>query len=152
MSTNSIDERRPAFTQSEIREDAIEYGFIGTLQRLKYEYRPDITDRATLEAIFREKFEVVNRVRLANSEFPRLLDEIVTVLVVRRKDLDRETREDWTCIHKTSSTREARRVSAGSASQFNKCQKGCVEEDNEDKSNLTRCMARHSSSNFNSCN
>ena len=37
----------------------IEYGFIGTLQKLKYEYRPDITNRATLEANFREKFEAL---------------------------------------------------------------------------------------------
>jgi type I restriction enzyme R subunit len=63
---------------SVVREDTIEYGFIGTLQKLKYEYRPDITNRATLEANFREKFEALNRVRLTDSEFARLLDEIVT--------------------------------------------------------------------------
>ncbi len=37
-----------------LREDGIEYGFIGKLQGLKYEYRPDITDRASLEKNFRE--------------------------------------------------------------------------------------------------
>jgi type I restriction enzyme R subunit len=63
---------------SVVREEHIEYGFIGTLQKLKYEYRPDITNRATLEANFREKFEALNRVRLTDSEFARLLDEIVT--------------------------------------------------------------------------
>ena len=63
---------------SVVREDTIEYGFIGTLQKLKYEYRPDITNRATLEANFREKFESLNHVRLTDSEFARLLGEIVT--------------------------------------------------------------------------
>ena len=63
---------------SVVREDTIEAGFIGTLQRLKYEYRPDITDRASLERNFREKFESLNRVRLTDAEFARLLDEIVT--------------------------------------------------------------------------
>src|SRR3546814_19168070 len=45
---------------------------------IKYEYRPDIRDRATLEANFREKFEALNRVTLTDGEFQRLLDEIVT--------------------------------------------------------------------------
>ena len=62
---------------ADIREEHIETGFIGTLQKLKYEYRPDITNRATLEANFREKFEALNRVRLTDAEFARLLDEIV---------------------------------------------------------------------------
>lgn len=62
---------------SAIREDAIEFGFIGTLQGLKYEYRKDIRDRAALERNFREKFEALNRVKLTDSEFARLLDEIV---------------------------------------------------------------------------
>lgn len=61
-----------------LREDGIEYGFIGRLQGLKYEYRPDITNRATLETNVREKFEALNRVRLTESEFILLLDEIVT--------------------------------------------------------------------------
>ena len=54
-----------------LREEHIEYGFIGTLQKLKYEYRRDITDRASLEANFREKFEALNRVRLTDAEFAR---------------------------------------------------------------------------------
>lgn len=53
-----------------LREDGLEYGFIGTFQGLKYEYRPDITNRVSLEKNFREKFEALNRVRL--------LDEIIT--------------------------------------------------------------------------
>ena len=63
---------------ADIREEHIETGFIGKLQGLKYEYRPDSTNRATLEANFREKFEALNRVRLTDAEFARLLDEIVT--------------------------------------------------------------------------
>jgi type I restriction enzyme R subunit len=60
-----------------VREDTIESGFIGKLQGLKYDYRRDITNRATLEQNFREKFEALNRVRLTDAEFARLLDEIV---------------------------------------------------------------------------
>ena len=63
---------------SVLREDTIEYGFIGKLQGLKYTYRRDISDRASLEHNFREKFEALNRVRLTDAEFARLLDEIVT--------------------------------------------------------------------------
>ena len=54
-----------------VKEDQIEYGFIGKLQSLKYEYRPDIRDRATLERNFREKFEALNRVNLSDGEFTR---------------------------------------------------------------------------------
>jgi type I restriction enzyme R subunit len=53
---------------SVLREDTIESGFIGKLQGLKYEYRRDITNRATLEQNFREKFEALNRVRLTDAE------------------------------------------------------------------------------------
>ncbi|MFI5445532.1 hypothetical protein [Polaromonas sp. UC242_47] len=42
-----------------VREEHIEYGFIGKLQGLKYEYRADIRDRASLERNFREKFEAL---------------------------------------------------------------------------------------------
>ncbi len=63
---------------SVLREDGIESGFIGKLQGLKYEYRRDITDRAALEQNFREKFEALNRVRLTDGEFARLLEEIIT--------------------------------------------------------------------------
>src|SRR3546814_17844817 len=45
---------------------------------IKYEYRPDIRDRATREANFREKFQTLNRVTLTDGEFQRLLDEIIT--------------------------------------------------------------------------
>ena len=59
-------------------ESDLEQSFIEKLRDLKYDYRPDITDRASLEQNFREKFESLNRVRLTNAEFARLLDEIVT--------------------------------------------------------------------------
>ncbi len=59
-------------------ERRLEDALITKLRDLKYEYRSDIRDRATLEANFREKFETLNRVKLGDGEFQRLLDEIVT--------------------------------------------------------------------------
>ena len=59
-------------------ERGLEESLVAKLRDLKYEYRPDIRDRATLEANFREKFEALNRVTLTEGEFRRLLDEIVT--------------------------------------------------------------------------
>ena len=51
-----------------VKEEHIEYGFIGKLQDLKYEYRTDIRDRAAL-----------NRVNLSDGEFKRLLEDIDTL-------------------------------------------------------------------------
>lgn len=59
-------------------ERQLEETLVTKLRDLKYEYRPDIRDRSTLEQNFREKFEALNRVRLTDSEFTRLIDEIVT--------------------------------------------------------------------------
>lgn len=59
-------------------ESAIEQELVSKLQELKYVYRPDIRDRATLEQNFREKFEALNRVRLTDTEFQRLLEDITT--------------------------------------------------------------------------
>jgi type I restriction enzyme, R subunit len=59
-------------------EQAIEQALIEKLGDLKYNYRQDISDRLTLEQNFREKFEALNRVRLTDGEFARLLDLIVT--------------------------------------------------------------------------
>ena len=59
-------------------ERDLEEFLVTKLRDLKYEYRPDIGDRATLEANFREKFEALNHVTLTDGEFQRLLDEIVT--------------------------------------------------------------------------
>ncbi len=90
---------------SVVREDHIEYGFIGRLQRLKYEYRPDITDRASLEKNFREKFEDLNRVRLTDGEFARLLDEIITPDVFAAaktlRQINAFTRDDGTPLNYT---------------------------------------------------
>ena len=60
-----------------IREKQIEENFINKLIELKYTYRPDICDRYTLEQNFRKKFERLNRVNLSDSEFNRLLEEII---------------------------------------------------------------------------
>jgi len=57
-------------------EQQIEQALISKLVDLKYRLRDDIKDRATLEANFREKFEALNRVRLSDSEFARLLESI----------------------------------------------------------------------------
>lgn len=59
-------------------EQQIEQALIEKLGELKYTYRPDIRDRAALEANFRQHFEALNRVHLTDSEFARLLDSIVT--------------------------------------------------------------------------
>jgi type I restriction enzyme R subunit len=88
---------------SVVREDAIELGFIGTLEGLKYDYRRDITDRASLEQNFREKFESLNAVRLADSEFARLLDEIITPDVFTAsktlRSINSFTRDDGTPLN-----------------------------------------------------
>ena len=59
-------------------ERDLEESLVANLRDLKYEYRPDIHDRSTLEANFREKFDALNRVTLTDGEFQQLLDEIVT--------------------------------------------------------------------------
>lgn len=86
-------------------EQRIEKGFIDKLIELKYSYRPDITDRASLERNFREKFDDLNRVRLTDGEFARLLDEIVTpdVFAAARTLRERNafTREDGTPLNYT---------------------------------------------------
>lgn len=59
-------------------EKEIELCFIQKLQDLKYTYREDIRDKASLEANFREHFERLNRVKLSDSEYARLRDSIIT--------------------------------------------------------------------------
>jgi len=86
-------------------EQKIEQIFIDKLTELKYTYRPDITNRAELEYNFREKFEALNRVRLTEGEFTRLLDEIVTsdVFMAARTLRERNafTRDDGTPLNYT---------------------------------------------------
>jgi type I restriction enzyme, R subunit len=67
-------------------ERILEGELISKLQELKYSYREDIRDRATLEANFREKFQQLNRVKLTDGEFARLLEEIVTPDVITAAD------------------------------------------------------------------
>src|SRR5580692_4555918 len=59
-------------------ENLIEQDLIEKLRDLKYVHRDDIHDRLSLEANFRTKFEELNRVRLSDAEFQRLLELIVT--------------------------------------------------------------------------
>ncbi|WP_413482386.1 type I restriction endonuclease subunit R [Stenotrophomonas maltophilia] len=59
-------------------ENQIEQNLISKLEDLKYTSRPDIRDRAALEQNFRQHFEALNRVRLTDGEFTRLLESIVT--------------------------------------------------------------------------
>jgi type I restriction enzyme R subunit len=104
--TRSFDPHNPPGTKTPIvREDTIEYGFIGKLQGLKYDYRADITDRASLESNFREKFEALNRVRLTDNEFARLLDDIVTddvfTAAKRLREINAFTLDDGTPLNYT---------------------------------------------------
>lgn len=59
-------------------ERELEEQLITKLSELKYSYREDIRDRASLEKNFRQKFEQLNRVKMTDEEFARLLEEIVT--------------------------------------------------------------------------
>jgi type I restriction enzyme R subunit len=61
-----------------MKEQKIENDLINKLSDLKYTYRADIKDRATLEKNFREKFESLNQVKLTDKEFERLCEEIIT--------------------------------------------------------------------------
>lgn len=88
-----------------IREKQIEDNFIKRLCDLKYTYRPDICDRATLERNFRMKFEQLNRVHLTDSEFGRLLEEVTDsdVYAASKRLRERNTfiREDGTPLQYT---------------------------------------------------
>lgn len=77
-SPNESSDRPPDLPPLVASEEAIESSFIGKLKSLKYDYRPDITNRASLEKNFRERFEALIRVHLTDAEFARLLDDIIT--------------------------------------------------------------------------
>jgi hypothetical protein len=93
----------PVLNSSDLKERGIKEEFIERLRDLKYTHRPDITDRATLERNFREKFESLNRVRLTDTEFARLLDEIVTADVFAAaktlRSINSFTRDDGTPLN-----------------------------------------------------
>lgn len=86
-------------------EQQIEEALIEKLVDLKYSYRLDIRDRATLEQNFREKFEALNQVRLTESEYKRLLEDIITpdVFAAARTLRERNgfTRDDGTPLNYT---------------------------------------------------
>lgn len=88
-----------------IRETQIENSLITRLTDLKYTYRSDIHDRASLESNFREKFQSLNRVNLTDSEFARLRDEIINADVFvsskRLREINTFIREDGTPLHYT---------------------------------------------------
>nr|WP_315216036.1 type I restriction endonuclease subunit R [uncultured Flavobacterium sp.] len=87
------------------KESNIEENLIKQLTELKYSYRPDITDRKTLEQNFKTKFEALNRVQLTESEFLRLREEIINPDVFAASKKLREQqyfqREDGTPLHYT---------------------------------------------------
>ena len=86
-------------------EYQLEENVIKQLTELKYLHRADIVDRKTLEQNFKTKFEALNRVRLTESEFLRLRDEIINPDVFAASKLLRERqyflREDGTPLHYT---------------------------------------------------
>lgn len=87
------------------KEAQIEQGLIAKLGDLKYTYREDIHDRDALEVNFRQKFETLNRVKLTDSEFSRLLEQIVSADVFACAKILRERnsfeRDDGTPLHYT---------------------------------------------------
>jgi type I restriction enzyme R subunit len=58
LSSKDKEAMSPAMAISRPERD-LEETLVTKLRDLKYEYRPDIRDRATLEANFREKFEAL---------------------------------------------------------------------------------------------
>lgn len=86
-------------------ERQLEDEFIGKLQDLKYGYRSDIRDRRSLEQNFKEKFEDLNRVKLTDNEFGRLLEDIVTADVfeaaTKLREINDFTRDDGTPLNYT---------------------------------------------------
>lgn len=87
------------------KEYEIENALIKKLIDLKYIYRPEITDRKSLEQNFRNKFEELNRIHLTDSEFLRLREEIISPDVFSASKILREKqyfqREDGTPLHYT---------------------------------------------------
>ncbi|MEZ4631232.1 MAG: type I restriction endonuclease [Deinococcales bacterium] len=61
-----------------MKDTDIENILINKLKDLKYGYRPDINNRLSLEQNFRQKFEELNKVTLSETEFARLLEQIIT--------------------------------------------------------------------------
>jgi type I restriction enzyme R subunit len=87
------------------KESQIERDFITQLEGLKYVFRPDITDRNTLEKNFKKRFETLNRVQLSDSEFLKLREEILSpdpfLASKRLREQQYFQREDGTPLHYT---------------------------------------------------
>ena len=87
------------------KEHTIELDFIKRLEEIKYIYRQDIRDKNSLEQNFRDKFEALNRVKLTDNEFNRLLEDIISPDVFKNSKLLREKqsfeREDGTPLYYT---------------------------------------------------
>lgn len=88
-----------------IKEQQIEEELIERLSDLKYTYRKDIRDKEALELNFRQKFEALNRVKLTDNEFDKLLTEIINPDVFKTSNVLRKRntfiREDDTPLHYT---------------------------------------------------
>lgn len=86
-------------------EKQIEESLIHKLKELKYAYRDDIRDKASLEANFREHFQRLNKVNLNDSEFARLRDGFITADVFTAAKTLREinafSRDDGTPLQYT---------------------------------------------------
>ncbi|EIJ41081.1 type I site-specific deoxyribonuclease, HsdR family [Beggiatoa alba B18LD] len=86
-------------------EKDIEDFFIHKLELLKYSYRPDIHDYEALKANFRAHFDALNAVKLTDSEFSRLLAQIISPDVFASAKHLRERnsfeRDDGTPLHYT---------------------------------------------------
>ena len=86
-------------------ERELEDSLIDKLCQLKYVHRSDIRDQDKLEANFREKFEALNRVKLSDDEFRRLLGEIVTPDVYKAarslRNINAFVRDDGTPLNYT---------------------------------------------------
>ncbi len=86
-----------------LKESELERHLIKKLDELKYRYRPDIRDKATLMQNFRQKFEALNQVQLTDAEFARLRDEIISPDVFQAARTLREygyfQREDGSSLH-----------------------------------------------------
>lgn len=100
MSSEAIYQQGPGSQPLSVKEQDIEAALVEKLRSLKYTERADIRDRASLEANFRQKFEALNRVRLTDSEFKRLLEELTIPDVFTAARVLREkndfTRDDGT--------------------------------------------------------
>ena len=107
-----------------MNEQQIEQALIEKLIDLKYEYKSKIDSRKALEENFREHFQALNRVKLTDGEFKRLLDEIVSPDVFASARLLREknsfTRDDGTPfeLHAWSTSKTGAKILLRSVNQF----------------------------------